>query len=489
MMMPPPSRPTNSATDALLNDYSDRPLPTPMRTPINQASRSDVILAEALNQRRMNSTQTPLHGDENPELLTGTGFSGAAPNATPVVATPSVSHTPSISGDASVSSISRSSVSATPLVRRDQFGLNNAPNAPNAPPSDFSDTASYSSFASSIRSSAKEERRAAKKARLDLINALNALPEPQFEYELAAPEELSAHDESDAPMDVVVEDAADVEKRMAEKKRLEAEAEYASRSSVAKRIDELPRLGSSFSSSALSLPCSSSAEESSKEEAASAMASIRNEMLALLNRDASDYPLASDKKRKMESSSSSSLEVIPASNLEAARTLLAREGEKAMQADANNMNVSVEELAELIAKESADGASDMVYLEGGWKSNPSKSEVVSALEIEYDKISKSTEVIVKKIEKLEKKLAVRFGGYVKKSDEKRREIVSKGKEIENVQIEKAVFERLGAMEVKIIPGRVEKLRGEVDAFEVLQNQLQSEYASLYAQKEEEKLKV
>ena len=49
-----------------------------MRTPAGseEQNRSDVIMQEAINQRKMNSGQTPLFGEENPELGTGTGYEG-----------------------------------------------------------------------------------------------------------------------------------------------------------------------------------------------------------------------------------------------------------------------------------------------------------------------------------------------------------------------------------------------------------------------------
>ena len=65
-------------TDALLWDYSDRPLPTPMRTPAASAqasklSSTEVIQREAMNLRALSTGQTPLLGDENAQLLEGGG--------------------------------------------------------------------------------------------------------------------------------------------------------------------------------------------------------------------------------------------------------------------------------------------------------------------------------------------------------------------------------------------------------------------------------
>ena len=60
---------TGSATDALLGDYTDRPLPTPMRTPMGSGpSGQEVIMREASNLRMLETGQTPLLGEANPEL-------------------------------------------------------------------------------------------------------------------------------------------------------------------------------------------------------------------------------------------------------------------------------------------------------------------------------------------------------------------------------------------------------------------------------------
>ncbi|KAL3523730.1 hypothetical protein ACH5RR_016564 [Cinchona calisaya] len=62
----------NAATRALLASYAQRPhqgmtpLRAPQRTP---AGKQDAIMMEAENQRRLNQTQTPLLGGENPAPL------------------------------------------------------------------------------------------------------------------------------------------------------------------------------------------------------------------------------------------------------------------------------------------------------------------------------------------------------------------------------------------------------------------------------------
>ena len=91
----------------------------------------------------------------------------------------------------------------------------------------------------SIREIAREERRAAKRARRELEAALAALPAPQFEYELAAPEVPSNEDGGEEGAAAKARsayasqrDAADVEAEEIEMRRREAANSYEERSTV-----------------------------------------------------------------------------------------------------------------------------------------------------------------------------------------------------------------------------------------------------------------
>ncbi len=84
---------TGGVTDALLGDYTDRPLPTPMRTPMgNGASGQEVVMREASNLRMLERGQTPLLGGDNPELIAGGAGTGVElnQNATAGAATPMI---------------------------------------------------------------------------------------------------------------------------------------------------------------------------------------------------------------------------------------------------------------------------------------------------------------------------------------------------------------------------------------------------------------
>ena len=450
-MPPPPSLNDKAATNALLIDYSDRPLPTPMRTPQGGVQRADIIMQEALNQKRISEASTPLFGGDNAELQQGTGFDGATPLPR--------------GGDVSVLS---TSTSATPLPNatpssRDQFGLN----AKRPAPADFSDTASYASFASSVRTTAKEERRAAKKARLELSAALSALPAPQFEYELAIPEEPSAGGEEVAME--VEEDAADVAARLEEIARLEKEVEFAARTTVTKRPEELPRV-----------PVSDTASSGIGGEEA---ALIEKETVELLKYDAWKYPVEAadgkkkgkkDKKVAVVAAAANPIQNIPLSAIEAAKEALEAEAVKTLP-------VKIEELSRLTTEKSLAGAEGMVYLGPalGWKSGSvSKAEMLAALKLEFDMIEEGVSAIVKKSDKVGAKLAIKFGGYEKREKEKRAEIVQGIKQIAEVTIEKEVYERLGGMESIAIPKRISELQHDIDCMAARQSELQKRYSVL-----------
>ena len=154
--------------------------------------------------------------------------------------------------------------------------------------------------------------------RLDLANALAALPKPQFEYEIAAPE-IEGEEDEDGKTEME-EDQEDVQRRLEEIKRLEAEVEFASRSSVVKRKEELPAPGWDFVESAVD----------------AGDADVRQEMLRLLRHDAAKHggPAKKGTKRKL-GGGAADLEYIPLKDLEAAKVVLEKEGEAKMQKDAN----------------------------------------------------------------------------------------------------------------------------------------------------------
>eukprot|EP00985_Skeletonema_marinoi_P034839 scaffold44999_cov190-Skeletonema_marinoi.AAC.1 len=149
----------------------------------------------------------------------------------------------------------RKASTQTPLTQasshRDELGLNARIKAPlDVGPVVTNDDASVgassfgaSTFASrhmSVRELAKEERRRAKRARKELEDALANLPAPQFEYELAVPEDVPMEEDERVGRKMLVKDAAELDAEEIKRLQREAEKLYEEQSSVIKRPD-LPR--------------------------------------------------------------------------------------------------------------------------------------------------------------------------------------------------------------------------------------------------------
>lgn len=379
---------SGGVTDALLGDYSDRPLPTPMRTPAAAAmssklSVSEIIQREAMNLRVLSSGQTPLLGEENAQLLDGGAGTGVELNAASASAafgsTPMMVDRAGGGGLDDATAGGRSArTNATPLTfvssHRDELGLNaNSGNSQSRRlPSELrsvtdheDDVASVggtsigassfgassfgaSTFAStknlSLRELAREERRRAKRARKELEEALANLPAPQFEYELGVPEDVTMEeaDEDEMRSHVFVKDKADEEREELERLAKEAERLYEEQCSVMKR-GELPR-----PSGGATLDRLHRMENNDTARLDTATKLIQNEMATLINHDAHSHPILPDKsdpiiagvlskgkkdkrekKRKHQPTTESfpevSLDYFPEEALATARQLLAEE--------------------------------------------------------------------------------------------------------------------------------------------------------------------
>lgn len=248
MLMPPPPSRAMGVTDALLGDYSDRPLPTTVRTPLNQSvpSRANSILKEASQLREREQGQTPLlNAVHNTEDEDDDEVDDMAHNTNNNIEG-------SVAASMSTPQFERAIVDQTPLnlAPRDELGLN--PHNQNGDSVSVASSAFLSTIASttiggrSIKEIAREERRAAKRARLELQLALKNLPAPQFEYELSIPDApLEDTDEEKKKSSEMVLDASHIEKLELEKLRKEAEQIYERQSTVLKRKD-LPRPSASI---------------------------------------------------------------------------------------------------------------------------------------------------------------------------------------------------------------------------------------------------
>jgi pre-mRNA-splicing factor CDC5/CEF1 len=478
----------SAATQALLGDYSDRPLPTPMRTPTTgSGATQQSLLREASQLRALERTQTPLITpgqtiDDDEEESEQPGSYGQLPTA--AGATPQV---PDRAG------AGRTPGSLAP-THRDQFGLNNRADHHQG------DNASVgaSTFASSrysIRELARHERRAAKRARQDLEAALASLPAPQYEYELAAPDDVEMED---GAVETILDEAdqADLEAAEREKQRREAEKLYHARNSVIKR-SELPR---PFLINPSSLPV--------EEDTAKRL--ILSEMIQLLQHDAHAFPVPypemdNDKKKTKKRKQANEVEhniplevpldMIPENALENAKNLIDMEQSLIVDEKINFLLTSKKASSSSHAKSmltnanitaSQAGAAEMSYGPGGWTTTQYSLE---CLRLELETLQEATASLRRKNDKLESKLAVVNGGYAKRAGKAGDDILKLFADTNNAKIEESVYRTLQSHERRGAVLRVEKLKEEISSLKKNEAVWQKEYGELILERRRQMIKA
>jgi pre-mRNA-splicing factor CDC5/CEF1 len=452
----------HAATQALLGDYTDRPLPTPMRTPtasLQQNQHTD-LMRQASQLRQLEQGQTPLlsafkttgEEDEDDDAAAQHDIAKATPNLPP--------------------STNRQA-SQTPL--RDELGLN---------PDDVSVVSGFTNT-TSIRDLARQERRVAKRARQDLEVALSALPAPQFEYELASPEEQQDAEMQDAG--AFEPDMADVNAANQQQRQEEAERLYQARNTVLKRND-LPRPAGAIPELADDVDTDGMAQ-----------ALIQAEMLSLLKHDAHTYPVVaaepskkkSKKRKKEDSTEEVALDIVPEDALDQAKEMLQLETEllmkeKIRQTMEENSEFTSEHdvlnaMARAVGEVSREGAAKLFYdeekgcfVEGG--------DELEALKTEFETIREAAMVLRRKNDKISTKLGVKNGGYAKRTKTLQDDILQKFALTQNHKIEVSVFSSLADMENRGATQRTEALQEELTALEAQEAKMQKQYGDLLLEK-------
>jgi len=557
----------DGATDALLGDYSDRPLPTPMRTPAaslrgEKPSATEVIQREAMNLRALSTGQTPLLGEENAELLDGGAGTGASLRGADVSANAAAVYgaTPMIGGandDATAAQTvgGRSAkTNATPLTlasHRDELGLN-APAAGMRPPSelrhvsDHDDTASVgassfggSTFASSkhlsLREIAKEERRRAKRARKELEEALANLPAPQFEYELAVPEDVTMEEaEEDERMVMMVKDKADEDAEELERLRKEAERLYKEQSSVMKR-EELPRPrgGAVMHRLQRGVVTVATEKDDGELELETAAMLIHKEMATLINHDAHSHPIFPDKsdpivagvlnekgkkdkkdKKKKRKHQQFSEDNLPEVNLDyfseealgCAKELMSVELKEVIREkremlsstkgvyyenDADVVDALIEETVRASSKSGLGIAFSMDEGSSGWKHRlvgkggeqfNNNEDTIATLQSEYAALQSALASLSKSANKMEQKLHIQTSGYHSRSAALIDSSLHSFAELQHSRIEESVYARLRGHETKGAVLREERLREDVERLEEEEMRKQKRYGELMHEK-------
>jgi pre-mRNA-splicing factor CDC5/CEF1 len=471
LMAPPTGLPSRGGTQALIADYSQqavRALPTPSRTPMQE----DIIMQEARNHRAMRE-MTPLFGDEQelPELYEGTGFAGVEPRkanlATPNTFLNLAGATPSRGGAGGASvmntpggaSVARSAVSSVAgSVLRDPFGLN-AMGAHD----------SYSESDMTSISSRTEKARGK-----FLLQQLQSLPEPEYVYEVALPEQPSEEDvqyEDGRPQGSsrVIEDAAEVRAKRLAQERQREEEELARRSSVLKR--GLPR-PSLIAVKELSAPTLSGKSYPASVTAASRV--INEEMVRIMQHDALKFPTAGD----FDLDSYQELEDIPDTYLSAARDLLQKDapdfGSEKGQAFLAAFNATWERLHKdlvFIPVPNAPGAGKMgrPTTEAEWR---------KCLSLQYTALKAKFDKDAKRATKIEAKLQVTTLGYVNRSAQLQQGMVDAADVLSRSRMEAECFTALLAQEERALARRLAQLKKELAEAETQERMVQQSYAEI-----------
>ena len=446
-LMPPPD--IRGPTDTLLGDYTDRPLPTPMRTPVSnqKVTTRESVLREASNLRMLEHGETPLLGGENPQLQ-----SDDASTATPRINLDDSSSTP----------LQRQQFNQTPstIATRDELGLNRGNSDDASIASTF-----YTAPTLSAKEIAREERRAAKRARRELEEALASLPTPQFEYELAVP---TVSEEENDVTPHIEKDAADIEKEEIERLQKEAAKLYEARSTVLKR-EELPRPPNNPKSFDLL----------SQYVTNDAQSLILQETFKLIQYDTHAHPITpplediplEKKKRKSKKRSHSKvdtvLDYIPEDALDDAKRLLQEETELLME-DANiEMNTDTETNAMVLSQNKK---------EIEWTTTPQNES--SSQKLTYETLYPIYNSLLKKNSKLQSKLQLKNGGYPNRTNALLDTIKQCHSESIHKGIEMDVFEMLMRQEEVGIDKRLGGIEREVEDLQRREVEGQKEYGDL-----------
>jgi hypothetical protein len=365
--------------------------------------------------------------------------------------------------------------------------------------------------ARSIKELAREERRAAKRARQELEAALAALPAPQFEYELAAPDAIAEEEEDneDGPTSrrFMEMDTADLEAQELQRLREEAAKLYEARSSVLKK-PELPRPVGAIAPLAVLGGGSTIHAGSFLAEAGQL---IREELLALLQHDAHAHPVMApeeatkkkkkSKKRKKTSEPEASLpEARPLDPvdetlldqakelLEAETQLVWKEAQDAIPSDQGHYLSDSKELKQTLATVNAKvstntAASDLVYqTDKGWEdysTDPNKKGELAVMTIkaELNAIMEATAGMQKKADKLEQKLTLKHGGYVKRATSLQTTLGETFEQLQHASLEQHVYIMLRRYETRGMTSRTQQLEADVAALQTDEATLQKMYGN------------
>ncbi|RAK73987.1 putative cell division control protein (Cdc5) [Aspergillus fijiensis CBS 313.89] len=407
----------------LLGNYNAIVGGTPIRTP-RAPPQEDHIANEIRNIKALTETQSSLLGGENTPLHEGgatTGFDGIAPRRQEIV-TPNPMATPFRQANGVGATPMRGGIGpgATPLrTPRDHFALNQA------------------EAGQLIGSTPRDIKMYEKNARQTIRGKLAALPKPkETEWEL---EELPTEsNEPSVAAEETEEDAAERDRREREARERAAQAELKRQTQVYQRA--LPR------PSVLDIDAMLD-RVSHITEPISAL--IAKEAALLIAHDARKFPVPG---AKVEGKARK-LERLDDSLIEQARAVVAAEA---------STSGKLEEWQENFDKQWSNTHSDVLpglanYTDEEEDVFQQEQRMISAFDNEQASLLATAE----RGNKLEKKLALHYGGYQNRAKTLRTKIVEASDALQRSKDELDAFRTLQISEESALSRRLEKLRDDV----------------------------
>jgi len=207
---------------------------------------------------------------------------------------------------------------------------------------------------------------------------------------------------------------------------------------------------------------------------------IKVEMVAMMTKDAIDYPT---KQVRPPKRTGFKYDKFSESDLKNAKKLLDKE---------------VSEMAKTLGTFSLEDYAttwercndDLIYLPHVKKFTlmsltKNESDRTRALQFQYDSVKSDLDKQAKKAKSLVNHLQIYFGGYKKVADEKERAIHELHKQIAEARVELSVFTKLRENELLAIPQRIEALKKEVEIQRTEESALQASFANLVRRKHEQ----
>ncbi|XP_026858266.2 cell division cycle 5-like protein [Electrophorus electricus] len=467
---------TNSASSALLSEYSVTNNAMALRTPQTPAAQ-DKILQEAQNLMALTNVDTPLKGGLNTPLHES-DFSGVTPQRQVIQTPNTVLSTPFRTPSHGAESLTphtgmtpKPSVGVTPgrTPLRDKLNINTEDGAV-----DYTDPA----YAKHLQRESREQ----------LKVGLMALPLPKNDFEIVLPENAERDLEEAEVDESFVEDAADIELRKHAAREAEREKELKQRHTAVQR--SLPR--PSEVNETILRPQN---VEPPLTELQQAEELIKKEMITMVHYDSLHHPFteALAKKGKGAGSGSSSAEHITYLDKTPYEKLLEDDLRKAKELLRQEMEVVKHGMGH--GELSIDAYnqvweecySQVLYLPGQnryTRANlASKKDRIESLEKKLEINRGHMTMEAKRAAKLEKKMKILLGGYQSRAMGLMKQLSDLWDQVEQAHMELHTFQELKKQEDTAIPRRQEALREDVQRQQDREKELQQRFADILLDKE------